>query len=87
MELQQEILSEITVYMKYAKWKENEQRKETWEEICNRNMQMHIDKVSTLEDTLMANAISNHSRSLQRFRHTKEGSAFNAFYAVRRKTN
>lgn len=66
MELQQEILSEITVYMKYAKWKENEQRKETWEEICNRNMQMHIDKVSTLEDTLMANAISNQIQEVYR---------------------
>lgn len=49
MELQQEILSEITVYMKYAKWNEAEKRKESWEEICNRNMQMHLDKFSHIE--------------------------------------
>ena len=45
MEIQQEILSDITVHMKYAKWKEAEQRKETWEEICERNRQMHLNTI------------------------------------------
>lgn len=45
MEIQQEILSDITVHMKYAKWKEADQRKETWEEICQRNRQMHLDSI------------------------------------------
>jgi len=46
MEIQQEILSDITVHMKYAKWREADQRKETWEEICQRNRQMHLDSVT-----------------------------------------
>lgn len=39
-----EILSDITVYMKYAKYQANKQRRETWEEICYRNRDMHLDK-------------------------------------------
>jgi len=44
MELSNKILSDITVYMKYAKWLPEENRKETWEEVCNRNMEMHLKK-------------------------------------------
>ncbi len=44
MELSNKILSDITVYMKYAKWIEEENRKETWEEVCDRNRDMHIEK-------------------------------------------
>ena len=44
MELSNKILSDLTVYMKYAKWKEEDNRKETWEETCNRNMEMHLKK-------------------------------------------
>ncbi len=47
MELQQEILSDITVHMKYGKYNEMKMRRETWEEICKRNMDMHIKSVST----------------------------------------
>lgn len=36
-----EILSQITTYMKYAKFLPELNRRETWEEICTRNMQMH----------------------------------------------
>ena len=49
MEIQQEILSDITVHMKYAKWLEAEQRRETWEEICNRNRQMHLNTIKDRE--------------------------------------
>ena len=49
MEIQQEILSDITVHMKYAKWKEADKRKETWEEICQRNRQMHLDSITKRE--------------------------------------
>ena len=49
MEIQQEILSDITVHMKYAKWLETEQRRETWEEICNRNRQMHLNTIKDRE--------------------------------------
>ena len=44
MQLDQQILSDITVHMKYAKWIEEEQRRETWNEIVDRNKQMHLDK-------------------------------------------
>ena len=44
MNLSSKILSDITVYMKYAKWKPEEKRKETWEEVCIRNMEMHKKK-------------------------------------------
>ena len=57
MEIQQEILSDITVHMKYAKWKEAEQRKETWEEICNRNRQMHLDTIARREIAESSNAL------------------------------
>ena len=43
------ILSDITVHMKYAKFKPELQRRETWEEICERNMNMHIKKYPMLE--------------------------------------
>ena len=48
MELQQEILSEITSHMKYAKYDELNFRRESWEEICNRNKEMHKKKFSHL---------------------------------------
>jgi|13_taG_2_1085334.scaffolds.fasta_scaffold02280_7 ribonucleoside-diphosphate reductase alpha chain len=37
------ILSDTTVNQKYAKWIATENRRETWEEICLRNMEMHLD--------------------------------------------
>ena len=48
MKLGNEVLSEIVVNTKYAKWNEEEQRKETWEEICNRNRDMHIKHINTM---------------------------------------
>ena len=37
-----QILSDVTINTKYAKWIKEESRRETWEEICERNMNMHI---------------------------------------------
>ena len=48
MELSNKILSDITVYMKYAKWIEEENRKETWEEVCDRKRDMLIEKFKEL---------------------------------------
>ena len=48
MELGNELLSEIVVNTKYAKWNEAEERKETWEEICNRNRDMHLNHIKTM---------------------------------------
>lgn len=42
------ILSDITVHMKYAKFNADKQRRETWEEIVQRNKSMHIDKYNLL---------------------------------------
>ena len=52
MEIASEILSEITVHMKYAKFNPEKQRRETWEELCERNMDMHIKKYPQLESEI-----------------------------------
>ncbi|WP_273072536.1 hypothetical protein [Marinobacter sp.] len=46
------ILSDITVHMKYAKFNPELLRRETWEEICERNMNMHIKKYPMLEQDI-----------------------------------
>ena len=38
------ILSDITVYMKYARYLPEKKRRETWEELVARNMEMHMKK-------------------------------------------
>jgi len=47
-----EILSDITVHMKYAKYIPELQRRETWDELCDRNMNMHIKKYPNLEEVI-----------------------------------
>ena len=49
MELSNKILSDITVYMKYARFLEDENRRETWEELVTRNMDMHLKRYPELE--------------------------------------
>ena len=44
MEIASEILSDITVHMKYAKYLPEQQRRENWVELCTRNRDMHIKK-------------------------------------------
>lgn len=46
------ILSDITIHMKYAKYKPELERRETWEEICQRNMDMHIKTYPLLEEDI-----------------------------------
>ena len=48
MELSNKILSDITVYMKYAKFIPELNRRETWEELVTRNKNMHIKKYPKL---------------------------------------
>jgi ribonucleoside-diphosphate reductase alpha chain len=52
MELSNEILSDITIHMKYAKYLPELQRRETWGELVTRNMNMHIKKYPNLEDEI-----------------------------------
>ena len=49
MSLSKEILSDITVHMKYAKYLQDENRRETWEELVTRNMNMHLKKYPDLD--------------------------------------
>jgi len=55
MDISQRILSDITVYMKYAKYRPELQRRETWEELVTRNMEMHIKKYPKLENEIREN--------------------------------
>jgi len=52
MKLSNEILSDITVYMKYARYIVNLQRRETWEELVTRNKEMHIKKHPELKEEI-----------------------------------
>jgi ribonucleoside-triphosphate reductase (thioredoxin) len=47
-----QILSDITVHMKYAKYKPELLRRETWLEIVERNMNMHIKTYPQLEEDI-----------------------------------
>ena len=49
MELSNRILSDITVYMKYARYIPEKNRRETWEELVTRNKEMHQRKYPTLK--------------------------------------
>ena len=48
MDVTQSILSEITTYMKYAKFRPELNRRETWEELVTRNKEMHQAKFPQL---------------------------------------
>jgi ribonucleoside-diphosphate reductase alpha chain len=52
MELSNKILSDITVYMKYAKYLPKENRRETWEELVTRNKEMHQRKYPKIKDEI-----------------------------------
>lgn len=52
MEISAKILSDLTIHAKYAKYIKKLKRRETWEEICERNMQMHIKKYPQLEQEI-----------------------------------
>ena len=68
-----EILSDITVHMKYAKYNQDISRRETWEEIVERNMQMHIKTYPKSRRKLkMSTKISSEQKS----------PPIHAFYAI-----
>ena len=52
MDLSQEILSDIVVFNKYAKFLPQKQRRETWEELVTRNKEMHQEKFPKLKDEI-----------------------------------
>ena len=54
MELASEILSDITVHMKYAKYLKKKKRRETWRELVSRNKRMHLKAYPELRDEIHA---------------------------------
>jgi ribonucleoside-diphosphate reductase alpha chain len=52
MDISQKILSDITVYMKYAKFVPELNRRETWEELVTRNKEMHQKKYPQIKDEI-----------------------------------
>ena len=52
MDASQKILSDLTVYMKYAKFVPKLNRRETWKELVTRNINMHIKKYPSLENEI-----------------------------------
>lgn len=52
MELNQEILSDLIVYMKYARYLPELKRRESWPEICKRYEDMMIEKYPLLKDEI-----------------------------------
>jgi ribonucleoside-diphosphate reductase alpha chain len=52
MDISQKILSDITVYMKYAKFVPELNRRETWEELVTRNKEMHQKKYPNIKDEI-----------------------------------
>ena len=51
-DLSTEILSDITVYMKYARYLPEKNRRETWEELVARNIDMHMKKYPELKQEI-----------------------------------
>jgi len=54
MELPAKILSDITVFMKYAKFDAKKNRRENWKELVTRNKKMHIARFPELKDEIDA---------------------------------
>jgi ribonucleoside-diphosphate reductase alpha chain len=54
MQLESKILSEITTFMKYAKYLPKKQRRETWKELVDRNKAMHLEKFPKLAKEIEA---------------------------------
>lgn len=52
MAIENKILSDITVHMKYARYLPEEQRRENWEELVTRNKEMHIKKFPQLKEDI-----------------------------------
>ena len=50
--ISRDILSDITVHMKYAKYIPEKNRRETWKELVTRNMEMHIERYPELKEQI-----------------------------------
>jgi ribonucleoside-triphosphate reductase len=64
MEKASKVLSDLTVFMKYASYLEDKNRRETWEELVNRNKEMHQKKYYALQEEIEAAYKMVHERKL-----------------------
>ena len=64
MNLSNRILSDITVYMKYAKYIPETKRRETWDQLVFRNESMHIKKFPNLKDEIKAAYADVYNKSI-----------------------
>ncbi len=51
-QISKNILSDIVIHNKYAKYNSQLQRRETWDELVLRNKKMHIDKFPQLKNEI-----------------------------------
>ena len=51
-QIARDILSDVTVHMKYARYLPEKERRETWAEIVDRNKAMHVKKYPELESEI-----------------------------------
>jgi len=54
MDISQKILSDVTVFMKYSKFRPELNRRETWEELVTRNKEMHQKKYPAMAEEIEA---------------------------------
>jgi len=52
MDISQKVLSDITIFNKYSKYIPELERRETWEELVERNMAMHIRKYPHIKEEI-----------------------------------
>lgn len=52
MDLNRKILSDIVVFLKYSKYREDLGRRETWEELVSRNKEMHLKRYPKLKEEI-----------------------------------
>ena len=52
MDITKQILSDITVHMKYARYLPKKERRETWKELVTRNKKMHLKKYPDLKEEI-----------------------------------
>ena len=60
MDISTQILSDITVHMKYARYLSTLNRRETWDELVTRNYNMHDEKIKNLNDECQNLSILSH---------------------------
>lgn len=55
LDVSQRILSEITIFNKYAKYDEKLKRRETWDEICERYLDMLVERYPLMKEEILIN--------------------------------